>query len=130
MNNTLPGLTTMTQGTLETFMKWNAAAVGGIERTARYCQTTMESVLRDMTEANRSLMSAKSAADLVEVPSRLSRQSIQAFYQHGKNLCELQSAVWSDILNPLNETKKPEDSKKADTASESDSTSRIGRKAA
>lgn len=95
--------TALTETTVATITKTNAAALTGFEQLARYFLDFAGRSVEETVAAGKTLASVKSPIEFFQVQSKLAQESFQTFASEGKKVSELATAVAKDVSAPVAE---------------------------
>ena len=103
MNPNFADLSKMSEDTVATIVKTNAAVAKGFELWSKYFVEMVSTSLADAVATSKKLAEVKTPTEFLQLQSKLTQSSIETLTQSGKKAAELTAAIAKEISEPLTE---------------------------
>ncbi len=97
---TLNDISTLSQGSLDTFVKTNTAAAKGFETLSKYFADYASKSFEEALSISKKFTSIKSPVEFMELQTKYAQESFETLVEETKTVSEMTTAIVKDVTTP------------------------------
>jgi phasin family protein len=97
---TFTDLTSLSQGSIDTFVKTNTAAVKGFETLSKYFADCATKSFEEAMSAGKKFSTIKSPVEFIEMQTKYAQESFETIVEESKTVSEMTTSIVKDVTAP------------------------------